>query len=128
MSDKTFSYPHIRPFLAIERNGGGSLGNCYSSSSWRVTSVVRLKAETLKALNACGVLGFGQEFYIRSKADGTEEPAGHDTLPCVVTDRRTGKRLDERPVNPYARDGAEYQPIQSPFYVYDCESRCDSGD
>lgn len=126
MSDVHFSYPNPRPRLVIECVGGGSLGNCYSSATWRVTATERLSAHKLAALNAAGVLGMGQEFYVRSQADGKEEPAGEDDVPCVVTDRFTGKPTGDAPINPYS--GKLYEPIKCPFFVYLCESRCDSGD
>jgi hypothetical protein len=63
---------------------------------------------------------------VRSQADGKEAPAGYDETPCQVVDRRTGKVLDEPPINDYS--GEPIKPIQQEFYVYDCESRCDSGD
>jgi len=123
---KNFVFLRTRPELVIEGTGGGSLGNCYSANGWRVTSVHRLTAETLRGLNALGLLGIGQEFYVNSQADGKEEPAGVDTVPCVVVDKRTGKRLDEPAINPYS--GEPYGSHDYPYFVYDCESRCDSGD
>ena len=126
MSDTRFVYPKPIPDLTIETTGGGSLGNCYSSTTWRVTSLHRLSVKTLQALNAAGVLGFGQEFYIRSQADGKEAPAGEKETPCVAVDRFTGKPTGEPAINPYS--GQPYGSHKYPFYIYECESRCDSGD
>ncbi len=126
MSDRSFVYLNPRPALTIENAGGGSLGNCYSSAIYKVTSTVRLSAATLKALNATGVLGFGQEFYIRSQADGKEAAAGEDEVPCVTVDRRTGQPTGEPAINPYS--GEPYGSHKYPWFVYMCESRCDSGD
>ena len=122
----SFAYPKPIPDLTIETAGGGSLGNCYSSTSWRVTSLHRLSVATLKALNAAGVLGFGQEFYVRSQADGKEAPAGEKESACVAVDRHTGKPTGEPAINSIG--GQPYGAHRYPFYVYECESRCDSGD
>ncbi len=112
-------YPFKRPTLAIEVTGGAKLGNCYRSTTYRVTAMPhRLKLEALHKLNDIGVLGFGQEFYVRSKCDGTEEPAGHDEVQCVEEDGTPAKRPD----------GRAFEPHRYPFFVYECESRCDSGD
>jgi hypothetical protein len=119
-------YKRTRPHLTIEITGGGSLGNCYSQTNWRVTSWNRISKEKLVSMNNIGLLGIGQEFYVSSQADGKEPAAGHDETPCQVVDRRTGKVLDEPPINDYS--GKPIEPIQCEFYVYDCESRCDSGD
>lgn len=125
-ADRSFVYLNPRPTLVIEHVGGGQLGNCYSGSTWRVTSTTKLTAAKLVALNAAGVLGIGQEFYVRSQADGKEAAAGEDEVPCVTVDRRTGKPTGEPPINPYS--GNLYGSHKYPFYVYECESRCDSSD
>jgi len=113
-------YRQTRPQLTIELTGGRSLGRCYSETTYRVTSTRKIPRDRLLVLNGEGFLGFGQEFGINSPCDGEEKPAGHDTLPCVNED--TG----EPGVNPYS--GMSYPDIQSPYYVYECYSRCDSGD
>lgn len=125
-SERVFVFRNPRPSLVIEHVGGGALGRCYSSSLWRVTSTVRLSTDTLKALNGAGVLGIGQEFYVRSPADGKEPAAGEDEVPCVTVDRRTGQPTGEPANNPYS--GEPYGSTRCPYYVYECESRCDSGD
>jgi len=126
MSNLSFTYPKPMPDLTIETTGGGSLGNCYSSTTWRVTSLHRLSVKKLEALNEAGVLGFGQEFYIRSQADGKEAPAGEKESACVAVDRNTGKPTADPAINQYS--GKPYEPHKYPFFVYECESRCDSGD
>ena len=123
---KNFVYRSSRADIAIKCTGGASLGNCYSASYWTVTSRHKLTVEKLEGMRKLGVLGFGQEFRILSKCDGTEEAAGHDEVPCSVEDRYTGKVLDEPAINPYS--GEPYKPIQESFYIYNCESCCDSGD
>jgi hypothetical protein len=126
MPDVTFTYPRPIPDLTIETTGGGQLGNCYSATTYRVTSLQRLSVEKLKALNAAGVLGFGQEFYIRSQADGKEPAAREVESACVAVDKRTGKPTGDPAINPYS--GEPYGSSKYSVYVYDCESRCDSGD
>lgn len=123
---KQFVYRNPRPQLVIESKGGRSLGRCYTASSYRIISLSKMTAEKLQGLFRLGFIGYGQEFEIISKCDGTEEPAGIESIPCIVIDERTGAVLDEPPTNPYS--GKLYEPSQSPYYVYDTESRCDSGD
>jgi hypothetical protein len=119
-------YLPIRPGFVIENAGGSMLGNCYSQSLYRVTSRVRLSKERLEALYKLGLIGMGQEFYVRSKCDGTEEPAIVDEVGCTTCDEN-GKPTGEPPINSYTG-----QPITGTVpithYVYDCETRCDSGD
>jgi hypothetical protein len=70
-------------------------------------------------MNAMGILGYGQEFIVKSQCDGKEDPAGFDEV----------QSLDEKglpEVNPYS--GKVYEPIKYEFYVYIVESRVDSSD
>lgn len=120
-----FTYPNPRPSLVIERTGGASLGACYDESYWRITSTNRIKKETIRQLFELGLIGFGQEFSIKSQCDGKEPPAGTDTVECVETDQR-GNTLPGPAINPYS--GEPYKPYQYPYFVYECVSRCDSGD
>jgi len=123
---KSYTYPRTRPTLSIESTGGARLGNCYNASYYKVTSAWRLTHEQLRKLNAAGVLGFGQEFTVKSQCDGKEPVAFVDLVPCVVMEG--GKVLDEPPVNPYSRTGELYKPSEYGYFVYECEARCDSGD
>lgn len=123
---KQYVYRNVRPQLVIESKGGRSLGHCYTASSYRITSLSKLTAEKIQGLFNLGFIGYGQEFNVLSKCDGTEEPAGIDQVPCTVVDERTGEVLNEPPTNPYS--GKLYAPSATPYYVYDTESRCDSGD
>lgn len=123
---KTYTYDPIRPDLAIEIDGSAKLGNCYYSTTYRITSRFKLTRWQIEALAAAGFLGCGQEFRILSQCDGTEEAHGTDELQCVVYDN--GKRTDEPPFNPYSRDGSQYPPITKPYYVYRAERRVDSSD
>lgn len=122
---KAFIYRNSRPTLAVEYTGESRLGRCYSEARYRVTSRRRLTSDRLKALFSAGFLGVGQEFGVKSRCDGSEDPAGHDTVPCVVVDS-DGVPTAEPPINPYS--GEPYAPISDPYYVYECYSRCDSGD
>lgn len=126
MSNRSHVYRRVRPLLTIDSVGGRSLGNCYSAAFYRVTSERRLSAENLEAMFALGLLGIGQEFYVRSQADGKEEPAIVDEVPCVTVDE-TGAPTGEPPINPY-----NGQPITGTakynYYVYETQANCDSGD
>jgi len=115
--DYVFRNP--RPRLVVESTGGKKLGHCYSASYFRVTSTFKLDSEDLKNLFYTGALGYGQGFSLVS------ESSGSDTVPCLGID---GDTVIENPVNPYSKTGARYQPIQVPFFVYNTETRCDSGD
>jgi hypothetical protein len=124
MTNRTFEFRSPRPRLLVEFLFGVSLGNCYSARRYRVTSTQRMARKEIEALREAGVLGHGQEFYIRSRCDGQEEPAGKDVVPCVtVVD---GAVVDEPAVNPHTGD--PYAPIQCGYFVYEVESRVDSSD
>jgi len=123
---KSYVYRNARPSIVIESRGGKQLGNCYHASYYRVTSLRKLTKETIDGMFRLGLIGYGQEFCILTKCDGSEEPAGTDTVPCVVIDEGTGEVIDEPAINPYS--GEPYGPNMQPYYVYDTESRCDSGD
>ncbi len=117
-------YWNHRPRLVVENRGGKALGNCYIASFQRITSTLRMSRKEIEALRDAGVLHGGQEFYIRSQCDGNEPAAGQDMLPCVV--ELNGEILDEPAINPYS--GLPYAPIQQSYFVYETESRVDSGD
>lgn len=117
---KDLIYAPTRPNLVIEDVGGGKLGNCYYGTTYRITSRHQMGDDQIHALAKAGVLGYGQEFYIRKRV----EPAGEDELKCVVY--VDGKRTDEVPVN-YAGTPIT-NTVKQPFYVYECERRVDSSD
>lgn len=123
---KHYVYRNTRPKLVIECTGSKNLGRCYTATYYRITSLERLSKEKLEGMFDIGLIGLGQMFSILSKCDGTEEPAGTDTVPCVVVDPVTGEVLNERAINPYT--GEPYLPNMQPYYVYNTENRCDSGD
>lgn len=140
-------YLNKRPSLVIEHAGGGNLGNCYNSMSYKITSLHPMTQKELFLLRDAGFLGYGQEFYCYfEKADGSKvgvpsekdwlpqqyktgkgpEPTGIDIVPCVEVDDRTGKVLNIKYINTYS--GKEVQPTEIGYYVYHCESRVDSSD
>lgn len=142
MKDVVWSNP--RPTLTVENGGGRQLGNCYSASTYIITTIHALDLEEIKALRAAGFLGYGQEFYISGQEiDGRlvpvpagpcdwqtrseVKPSGVDKIKPRVRCRQTGKWLDEQPVNAYTG-----QPItnehDAPFFVYVVEDRVDSSD
>jgi len=123
---RQYVHKSMRPNLAIENNGGSRLGNCYEQCKYKVISRERLSKDTLHKLRDLGFLGFGQEFYINSKCDGSEEPEIIEESPCVVVDAHNGKELDEPPINPYS--GKLYESMKQYYFVYHVESRVDSSD
>jgi hypothetical protein len=62
-------YAGADPVFVIAPTGGGQLGNCYYGHGWRVTSKTKLSDQDLRALNEMGVLGHGQEFYVRRREE-----------------------------------------------------------
>jgi hypothetical protein len=122
---KSFVYRNPRPALVVESTGGRQLGRCYHESTYRVTSRDKLSKKRLQALFEAGFLGVGQEFFVVSPCDGTEAPAGEDLVPCVVI-ADSGETLDEPAINPYS--GKPYPPAPHHYFVYECRTRCDSGD
>lgn len=112
-------YRNNRPTLAIEVTGTRNLGRCFNATTYRITTTFKLNKERLKALRTAGFLGYGQEFYFKGVNDGSEEPAGFDTVKCLEEDGKPA-------INEYTKQ--PYNDTQAPFYVYECEDRCDSGD
>lgn len=124
--NRSYVYMNTRPQLSVEHTGGRHLGNCYYATSYKVTSLKRLSRETVKGLFDLGFMGYGQEFNVISPCDGKEPPAGTDEVPCTTVDRWTNKPTGEPAINPYS--GLPYGPSLQEYFVYECESRCDSGD
>lgn len=122
---KSFVWRNSRPVLVVEFIGSRQLGHCYHETRYRVTSRERMIRKRLLALFDAGFLGLGQEFDVVSICDGTESPAGEDIVPCVVVNE-LGNVLDEPAINPY--NEKPYPPSPHPYYVYECSTRCDSGD
>ncbi len=129
-------YINPRPLLAIELAGGRSLGNCYSATTYRITSTRKLNMGQLVILRSVGLIGYGQEHsFTFVCADGSRSPGpihdggmptGVDVIQCSEIDERTGSVVRCPSINPYS--GIEDQPHEEPFYVYECEDRVDSGD
>jgi len=133
-------YKHSRPSLVVECTGGRNLGNCYNASYYRITSLQALGRDQIMALREAGFLGYGQEFSFTYKnADGSRgavpdkvdwkikvEPTASDTVQCVEVDDRTGEVLRTPSINPYT--GEPDGTTEISYFVYECESRVDSGD
>lgn len=117
----SFVYVQKRPQLSIELVSSRASRSCWSVSTYRVTSWGRQPRSTLEALNKMGVLGTGQGFQVKSQCDGMENPAGFDRTECVDTETGACPAI-----NPYNRK--PYGPVDLPFYVYEVEATCDSGD
>lgn len=135
-NDTDFAWRNPRSALVIESTGDGQLGNCYSSMTYKVTSRQPLTKDKLVALRELGFLGYGQEFFcylltpslrqLTIAESGTQDPSGHDIVPCSMIDRGNGKIIPGPAINPYS--GLPYPDHQDPYYIYICESRVDSSD
>lgn len=119
MSRYQVSYPRRQPALVVEHMGGGKLGNCYSGARDIVRSFMPLTDRQLRQLQGMGVISSGQDLWIAKAYEDVEEvaPVGYDDA--------TGRVLDTVPLAP---DGQAYAPVKFPVYVYEVETRCDSGD
>lgn len=113
-----FVYRNPRPRLLVESKGGKKLGNCYSASYYTVTSTYPLTDAEFDALFESGAIGYGQVYYRKP------EVVLVDTVRCVGMEGN--KVVDENPLIPYS--GKPYGTIQQAYFVYEVETRCDSGD
>jgi len=127
-------YKNPRPTLTIEHSGSRSLGRCYSETTYRVTSTSALSPETIAVFQKARLVGIGQEsLSFQVLADGSKvaigkqhEPTGYDVVEGTEVDEHTGKPTGRPAVNPYT--GKPYGSHSYSYYVYDCVTRCDSGD
>jgi hypothetical protein len=132
MNKIIFKSPRAK--LTIEHSSSRSLGRCYSESTYRVTSTSPLKPLTIEAFRAAGLLGTGQEFLsFQVLPDGRrvplseqQEPSGTDLVEGLEVDEFTGKPTGSAPLNPYT--GKPYPPHSFSYFIYECVTRCDSGD
>lgn len=132
-----------RPVLVIERGSGAQLGNCYYGSSYTITALHPLDMEDIKKIRDAGLIGYGQEFYVRGqlvdqklvavppsldwKTSGDVVPSGKDIVEARVYDDATGALLpDIKAVNEYTKE--PLKPMEMPYYVYVTEDRVDSSD
>lgn len=117
------TYPAKRPNLVVELIASKSLGRCYSSSTFRVTSRRPLRTDHLEGLFKLGFLGVGQEFSFQGPiveaGYKNSVPTGYDDIQAVNEDGSIA-------INKYTNQ--PYTPIKDPYYVYTCETRVDSSD
>ncbi|NBT36359.1 MAG: hypothetical protein EBT03_12640 [Betaproteobacteria bacterium] len=122
-----------RPTLTVEPAGSRQLGRCYYESTYRVMSTSPLGPEVVEALRKARLVGIGQEFSAHQVlADGrkvavrdVQDPSGEDEVEAIEVDEG-GKPTGRPAVNPYS--GNPYPLHKFSFYVYECVTRCDSGD
>lgn len=130
-------FKNLRAALTIEHSGSRSLGHCYSEITYRVTTTQPLSLATLLAFREAGLVGVGQEFsayQVLSGGDripvgeqGSQNPSGIDMVNPQRVDEFTGKPIASGiAINPYS--GKLYAPHAYYNYVYECVTRCDSGD
>lgn len=112
-------YPFPLPLLTIKQVPGGGRSNCYSETLYEVVSKFKLDAEKLKHLDACGLLGFGQDYSV-IKEEEVEAPSAPITVDAA------GNPTGEPPVT------YKGEPITKPtiyvYYRYTVRRICDSGD
>lgn len=114
-----------RPLLSIEGAGGKSLGRCFYEGNYKITSLTKLTRDSIKKLWEAGLLGSGQTWGIKSKCDGSEEPAGFDLVEGTMVDSYTGEKLNIPPVNYF---GEPVPPSKAHYYEYLTYYQCDSSD
>jgi hypothetical protein len=124
-----------RAALTIEYVGGRSLGRCYSESTYRVTSKSPLATSTIQAFRDANLVGIGQEFSCSQVilVDGRKVPVGDiqdhsgtDNVEAIEVEEWSGKPTGQPAVNAYT--GKPYAAHSYGYYVYECVTRCDSGD
>lgn len=113
------------PILTVVAERSQSYGRCYSGTTYKVESTIRLGKLALDSMFLNGIFGAGQEFNIKSQCDGKEEPAGFELVMAKEYDTSTWAVVNEKPTNPH---GEMFPPMKEPFYVYMVERRTDSGD
>lgn len=131
---KKIIFKNPRPTLTIEHTGSRDLGRCYSETTYRVTSTAPLSPETIDAFRAARLVGIGQEFQsFQILTDGSrlavgvrQDPSGTDAVEPLEIDEFTGKPTGNEAVNPGT--GRPYPPHSFFHYMYECVTRCDSGD
>ena len=122
--EKTCYFIDPNPVIAIHRGESKELGRCYSGGEYKIVSTKKLKSQDILKFWDMGLLGYGQEFSIMSKCDGTEEPAGFTEVEGVMMDK-FGKKYNDPPVD-WAGNPAK--PTKFFYYEYITHWRCDSGD
>lgn len=128
-------FKNHRAALTIEHSSSRSLGRCYYETIYKVTATQPLTHATLLAFREAGLVGEGQEFSAYQVLPGgdripvgeqhSQNPSGTDVVEPQRVDEFTGKPLPAA-MNPYS--GKPYAPHTYYNYVYECVTRCDSGD
>ena len=122
---KSCCFFNPKPILSINHMGSKQLGRCFYEGSYKITSLRKLNSNTIKKLWEAGLIGAGQTFGIRSKCDGTEEPAGFDLVEGTMVDDQTGEKLNIPAVNYF---GEPVAPHKAYYYEYVTYYQCDSSD
>jgi hypothetical protein len=111
----------MRPEFTITRTGSTDNGRCYHETFYEVISRVEMKKEDFARLDACGLLGFGQAYNVKTLEKVV------DLVPPVVVDERECPVPGETPMNEYTG-----QPITNTvpydYHKYAVRRICDSGD
>lgn len=131
-----------RPILAVEFDSGAKLGNCYHSTTYKITSTRPLSVEQITLLRDAGMIGYGQSFSIQGqlvsesfvavpasmdwKEAARVTPSGKDVINAIVIDTLTGKVIDTPALNEYT--GKPVGPIEAPYFQYVVVDLVDSGD
>lgn len=109
-----------RPTFTITAVGSTSR-NCYHESLFEVVSRIEMDKDDFERLDECGLLGFGQDYYLQSSDQFTE------TVGPVVVDARTGVLIPD--AQPWSAIGTLLTNTHDfTFYRYIVKRICDSGD
>ena len=82
------TWQRTRPDFSIACTRSTSTNRGYHESDYEVISSRELSPDDLRRLDDCGLLGMGQSISMR------KHETFEDTVPPVVVDRRTGKRVE----------------------------------
>ncbi len=114
-----------KPQFAVHFLYSKSDGRCLATTFYKIVSLHRLSRKFIDGVRAANLIGGGQEWCVRSKCDGTEEPAGKDLVSAIEINNMTGEIVNLKPVH---SSGVYFQPIEVFYYEYLIEDTCDSSD
>lgn len=117
MSEKEFRYVDSNPTLQITFEGSSKLGYRYNIYKYKISSKIELTDNQIRVLRSIGLLGYGQEFYLREKTVKEYD------VPCVVVLDGIN-HPDIEATNPWT--GKPYPSQKHKLYEYIVEDRVDS--
>lgn len=122
----TYSYLPTRPNLTIDSTVPKSIGRCRSETRHTITCNRKLTSEQLYSLFTSRIISeVDQEFSVKSKCDGSEEPSRYEYYDCAALNE-SGDVVEKPAINPYS--GKIYEPRKVAYYSYTVVTTCDSSD